>query len=349
MKKLDDILAQYYQLVSHALSCSKIVGEDLKHPDQTSEARLLCQTRCVYFLTQYSVLYNAPDSLESAVSLYNNTRELYKREGYWKDRMSSLSKTDDLYEYAFIVYAESRLFIETKNHDVKESAYETLRYLFSLIANKEELLEISKQGQDNICQNPLMHLFECLLMAWRAFQDTEIMDAVSNLLLVIEEHFFDQDLGLIKETVDSAGDTLWFEPGHSYEWACLLDELKSEMPNLSSKITPENLMAAAEKHGVNSEGYVLPEIHPNKSAETAEKFRIWPQLERVRAYSILNNQTRVDEIMTSLVDRYFDSELNPIEYKWLNNGQDIDYVKSTTGYHIMTSFSEVKKCLTGNV
>ena len=71
----------------------------------------------------------------------------------------------------------------------------------------------------------------------------------------------------------------WSEPGHSYEWVTLLLEA-TDLGMTTTNLDPKRLLTSAEQSGLSREGLVYSSL-PAK--ENNSIFRIWPQLERLRA------------------------------------------------------------------
>jgi len=103
---------------------------------------------------------------------------------------------------------------------------------------------------------------------------------LASILTTFKQMFFDPQENLIAEWSPWGGDDTIYEPGHSFEWCCLLAEAAEASIDVSVLDVAQAMCAAAENKGVCSDSKTV--WQSISSLEDKDRFRIWPTLERLR-------------------------------------------------------------------
>ena len=334
------ILTSYYNILSHNIDSFGYVTEFLNQSDNFLQTRLLCQTRSMYFLLEYSSLFNNAKALKQACTLYELIKtQYYCHEDGWL-QFPKHENLQSLYEYSFLLFSISKLY-----SIVKKDVYKSELYSIHSIIQKKFYYPNSKfsnleEPNGLISQNALMHLYEAYLELYKVIPELEYKDILEELLSSIKEMFYDSEKELISEyTFIPTSEQNIYEPGHSFEWCCLLNETSRLNINIHLLPIEHNMILSAEKKGVSNQNIVLPVI-PNKS--TVNRYRIWPMLERIRYYAMTKNKTKLENIFNTFVRVFIlkDSCL-PIEYIKQDLSPDFDKIKTTTSYHLINSIKHL--------
>lgn len=338
-KIIDSILFQYYEGLFDSMKENHgLVGEFFGKSTEPSKIRLLCQTRSIYFLVRFAELYDRPDVLESALAMYQQARKTYFVGEKWfhypqASNADDLAQELDLYGYASLSYTECFLFQATQNLDVKKYAMESLDSLSQRVLSKDFFPDQCVHD-GYVSQNPIMHLFESFITGFTVFQQKQIQEPAIRLLEIVENHFYDSTTNLIRE-VALTDDDVWFEPGHAFEWVSLM---KMSHKSISSTVqfSSQELLDAAQNSCSNQQ------LVPAKvfiEEENENVFRIWTQLERIRAYQLCGQGQHAQEQFALLVATFFDDQLLPKEYS--DQVVKRERVKTTTGYHIINGLIDM--------
>ncbi|MEM7073365.1 MAG: AGE family epimerase/isomerase [Pseudomonadota bacterium] len=352
------ILRHYGNRLMQDLEASSLIGEYLGKASWP--ARLLCQMRTIHYLTAMYRLFGEASMLKKANELYLASEAQYKtRAGQWKQWPDQTHPASNLYELGFTIYAEAGLFALTKSMPLQQSARATLQLITPILRDPPAWQRAcSKDGL--VSQNPLMHLFEAFLAATSSFGDPIWSQQGRLVLQIIAQSFFDPDAEMIAEVITKTPPytKLYFEPGHSYEWASLLLASSVDLQRLarSCNLRAEGLVRACELNGLDPAGFVAERLCDAGEGSyrlicdpAATRRRIWPQLERIRALHECNHThldrhadqgwtARLQSATTQTLQHFFDG-LDPVEYLPMDDQPLTNGVKSTTGYHIINALA----------
>ena len=313
------------------------VTEKLGNHIGFEHTRLLCQTRCMYFCLEYSNLFSDIGAYENAITLYKMIRKKYKNNSGWLQYPNHQQLTN-LYEYSFLIFSISKL------HSIRQKdEYKTeLIHLHEIIQNKfydiDNNFNNLKDDNGLISQNALMHLYEAYLELYKAIPSKEFTIILRDLLVSITFLFYDQKKNLISEyTFKPTSNKNIYEPGHTFEWCCLLNETKRLNIDINNILDEKNLCSGAEKYGIHLRNIVLTEIN-----NTNNRYRIWPSLERIRYYGLTKNQKKLKSSYADFIDIFISKDtLLPIEYVNTQFTSEFIGVKTTTSYHLINSFKNL--------
>ena len=326
------ILEKYAQLLIKNIKTHGFVPELLNLPQTVdfSSARALCQTRSIFYLVMMHQLFGDDSHLEFAVLLQQKLKNHYfdRARADWCQYPNG-KIMGNLYEYAFLLFGFAHLYQALKK-DVFIAEIEALYKIIDqkFIANDFAVL---RDGEGVLCQNALMHLFEALLAAFEATHITQYKTAAEKLYQKILSWFYHPEKMLIAEYSGCSINV--YEPGHSFEWACLIDQ--AQKLNLAIPEIPcfREIAASAEQCGVSDNNLVKPGINCHTDQV---QYRIWPMLERLRYYAITGDTNKANQVFTTF-DQFFISKQLPIEYIDNRGNSNFDNIKSTTGYHLINA------------
>lgn len=341
--KLQQQLDAYAKLLITQITnvgyCGEFINTEIVSP--LEETRLLCLTRGMFFLLDYATITKNNNHITLAQQLYNVIVENYynpntqKWSQYpYKIANQNTAKDKMLYEYAFLITAFAKLYSFNGNHQVLTQ----IEHIKSVIRNDyyHSDYKFAKLNNINtgISQNALMHLFEGLLelafVTQRTEHKIELQQFGDDLLATI----YDNHIGLIREN----SNLQIFEPGHSFEWASLLHEANHKNLFNAKSLDYKKLAQNAERYGVIDKGLVITEYQPDHEIDLQQNFRIWPILERLRYYIMINDCEKYNIAIDELINNFFSSVNLPYEYINYDLHQLQDKVKSTTGYHIINCY-----------
>jgi mannose-6-phosphate isomerase len=162
--------------------------------------------------------------------------------------------------------------------------------------------------------NPHMHLLEAAL-AWAAVDGDpgwrDMADAIAKLCL---DRFIDPLTGALREyfaadwSPAEGQEGQIAEPGHQYEWAFLLAHW-AELTGRERPAAVSRLIAFADAHGVDpARGVAVNAVLLDGGVHDAVA-RLWPQTERLRAYTLDNGPDRTGRLVAAIAGlrRYLDT------------------------------------------
>jgi len=348
---IDRILFEYHKGIADSIEANQgLVGEFFGKSSEPHKTRLLCQTRSIYFLIRFAEIYDRPDVLDTALALYHRAREYYFVDDAWLQYPSQLNSDSndqqestklDLYGYASLSYTECYLFEATQDDTIRTCALSSLELLSGRVLSETFYPEQCVHA-GHVSQNPIMHLFESFVVGANVFQSNRFQESASRLLSIVETHFYDTGIGLISE-IASPDEPSWFELGHAFEWASLIKMSSPEILSQSG-LSAERLLNTAEQYclEINKQDKQLVPAKLFKDSQQAvdSTFRIWPQLERIRANHMCGDTNRAEQCFDLLIENFFDANMLPKEYL-AQTKVDREKVKTTTGYHIINGLIDI--------
>lgn len=196
--------------------------------------------------------------------------------------------------------------------------------------------------------NPHMHYLEACLVHYEISYSEGSKRRIHEICELFEQHMFDARSGAVIETFDSdwkiegPREKQKVEPGHCYEWAFLLKEVE-RLTGRDLGSWRRRLIAFAEGHGLDDDGKAHDWVCLD-GYSTSESFRLWPQLERLRAiysHPSADSSAKLSQIIDQIWDNYLDG--NP-EGVWADkidrHGTSlVDNVPASMVYHLMTALT----------
>jgi mannose-6-phosphate isomerase len=99
-------------------------------------------------------------------------------------------------------------------------------------------------------QNPQMHLAEAFLQVLAVREDASVQQALLQLCDALQAQFIEPQHGLMLEKPRGAVDN-WFEPGHQFEWAGLLERWGLARGREDARILARQLYRKGSDHGID--------------------------------------------------------------------------------------------------
>lgn len=207
-------------------------------------------------------------------------------------------------------------------------------------------------------QNPNMHMLEALLALAEATGDPVYQADAAALLALFRAHLFDPATGTLGEYFDEAGKPERetghiVEPGHQFEWYWLLQQAMRVIGDTQVAPASDALFAGGLRHGLDPvHGGVFDEVDRRGRVLRSTK-RIWPLSEAVRAlaWRIRSGDAAAWAPFRALVDHLLDHRLlsGGAWREWLTRegGPHVDYMPSTTPYHLLGAIVEAVETLGG--
>jgi mannose/cellobiose epimerase-like protein (N-acyl-D-glucosamine 2-epimerase family) len=227
----------------------------------------------------------ADQVIEEALAFLNGNARSPK--GGWAHGLGAAGEVvddrRDLYDHAFVALAGSELAAlgDARGDALAHEAFELIDALF--------LDEVHggwcdrETGDGSKLANPHMHLLEASLAHFEALHTSRSARRIDTICALFEQHMFDARTGAMSEdfTADwlRIGDSR-IEPGHCYEWAFLLTEAE-RLNGRDTASWSRRLVTFAEARGL------IGDLAVDVIGASDPSFRLWPQLERLRALAAL--------------------------------------------------------------
>jgi mannose-6-phosphate isomerase len=207
-------------------------------------------------------------------------------------------------------------------------------------------------------QNPHMHLLEALLALQAATRDSAILqDGVlrdaADLVMLFMQRLRSDDGTKVLEHFDAAGrpngeNGRIVEPGHSYEWAGLLQEYAAASGEPQYRRIAAQLLAWADTHGFDPQHGGIYDQLDTEGRVVSDRKRIWPLTECIRAQAMRAIETAapdayaaLDRRIAFLTQHYLTPGGGWREFLRRDLTPDSDYLPATTPYHIATAALKV--------
>ena len=328
------ILKNYNSLLKKSFDFYGLIPEfiDLNNKGNMYLPLSLCQTRGIFYFLHFGKLFDCSESISYSSNLYKLLKKKYFNPltNRWF-KYPDHSVEEDLYGCSFLLLSISHLYVYYHEESILDditNLYKIIKILF-ISDNYSKL----KNNQGFICQNSLMHLFESLIAAYQATKINKFKILAERLYNDIARLFFCKDKYLIFESSNFNNFPVC-EPGHNFEWACLIFEAIKQGFILTPSINDCKLFKTSFELGVIETFLVKPEIESDRKKV---QYRVWPILECLR-YLILNkNNVLLEKICNSFL-QYYTKNGMIIEYINYDKTHTYDKVKSTTGYHLINAF-----------
>jgi mannose-6-phosphate isomerase len=197
-------------------------------------------------------------------------------------------------------------------------------------------------------QNPHMHLLEAALAIrqsrWGNHADLVRCEQIAGWFA---RHFFDRERGLLPEYFDQdlvvAADERMqtVEPGHHFEWAWLLGELKAAGGSDLSAIG-ERLWGFGLRHGIDrGRNVAVDELHFDGRVKS-ERARLWPQTERLKAAIAMRDEAEILAAFDGLQPYLATPAPGACHDKMLPaGGFEAEPTRASSLYHIVCAYAEL--------
>ncbi len=280
--------------------------------------------------------------IEAALAYINGPARL--QAGGWAHKLNAEGVVQDsrrdLYDHAFVALAGCELAAlgDLRGEELAEEAFSTIDRVFS--DERRGGWHDPETAPGLKRANPHMHLLEASLAHYESVHDAASLSRIDRICTLFERHMFDPSSGAMIEDFNAdwsrqGADRI--EPGHCYEWAFLLGEAE-RLTGRDTASWRRRLIDYAERHGLKA-GFALDQV-----GAAVESFRLWPQLERVRALSHTHRPgADIPEILGGIIDVY----LKPgPTHGWVdrldaNQKPAATNVPASMVYHLMTALAPI--------
>lgn len=328
-------------------------------PDLAADRRLRVQARQIYVFCHAMLLNWQGPARQLAHSGYlRMTQDYWHTDGGWIFSAASGGAARDItrtsYEQAFALLALAWYYRVTGEPEALTWVRRTLDFLDQRLADPAHggYLE-APSVQFPRRQNPHMHLLEAMLALFAATRDASYLERAGDIVGLFRRRFFDPSSGALCEffgadwTPASGGDGQWVEPGHQFEWICLLDQFA----RLTGEPVDDEIAAlyrCAEAHGVDAaDGLVYDAVSRDGTVLRASK-RIWPQTEALRAQLVMQRRCGLDTgkrwrtILDALFTRYLGMGRGIWQDQLGDDGVGLaTVIPASTLYHLFGAFAAV--------
>jgi mannose-1-phosphate guanylyltransferase/mannose-6-phosphate isomerase len=246
----------------------------------------------------------------------------------------------DLYDHAFVALAGSELAAHGYERGLA-LADEAFSFIDTFFADTVRGGWFDPETSPNLKRaNPHMHLLEASLAHYEAVYDPASLERIETIVVLFERWMFDPSKGAIIEDFNPdwmRPETTRIEPGHCYEWAFLLHEVQ-RLTGRDTASWRRRLIDYAEREGV-IDGLVVDVVGVPEPT-----FRLWPQLERIRA---LAHTQRPGADIPAIIDDVIRLYLKPGPvHGWIDKldaAQNplVNAVPASMLYHFMTALAPI--------
>ena len=263
--------------------------------------------------------------------------------------------TADLYDNAFALFALSWYYRASGDPAAQVWAMQTVKFITDHLRHPTGIGFMHwKPLTGHRQQNPHMHLLEACLASFEAMPDERTAKVSVEIAGLFQSHFFDADSRTLGEFFDDDWsraknlDGQMIEPGHQFEWAWILVNLK-RLLGLDLADHARALVGFGEEFGINTATKATYDGVWDTGRLRDGKSRVWPNTERIKAAVAMyeldgkNPALVFDQSAGLLLDRYL--AMTP-QGCWVDQldeaGSAISKtIPSSTLYHIFLAFSEL--------
>lgn len=189
-----------------------------------------------------------------------------------------LDDTARVYDQAFALLAYAALGRES----------EALSHLAAMTPLRHPAGGWREAGGAPFQSNPHMHMFEAMLAWEKAGTDPRWAQAADEIAELALNRFIDPDRGSLREFFDASwapaqGDAgRMIEPGHQFEWACLLDQWGAARGRQDARDAARRLYGVGLEGVDRARGVALNGLWDDFAVRYAEA-RLWVQAEYLKA------------------------------------------------------------------
>lgn len=286
-------------------------------PVKSDTVSLYQQSRQVFVFLKVYELNNDRRYLDAAIkSADYMIQNMYDSlTGKWtatvKKDAPKLSTTSKSYDTSFALFAMAHMFRVTKEKQYLDIALKTwmLSYAWPGLnfAKGQFDNRPGKIGSNNVwSQNPLMHLFEALLVLYEVTESQQVFSDIKDIAAFIRdklidgrgylaEYYYTDDFSPIAQSEGG-----YIEIGHQFEWSALMLSAVRMGLDDSFRELSKILFEYGQKFGVDSStGHVISRVD-YAGLTTDSKAKWWSQAEYMKANLLMmgffpNEQSRFQE------------------------------------------------------
>lgn len=333
-------------------------------PSQDAPLRAMVQARQIFVYTNaertgemHGGGERALIALDSLLSRYSEDGDLSKGLAYSISPAGDIvSDVRDSYTHAFALFALASAFRLTKERRLFQAVEALLAFTDARLADGQGgLFDCYPNPGSAKLQNPVMHMLEAYLALHEAWPDRGFLDRAADIVRLFRERLFQPGSGVLLEkygadwTAGEPAAETFFEPGHQFEWAWLLNWYDT-LAGTDHRQFSGRLWTTACADGLAPGWFCLDEVavDPKLSKRSS---RAWPYTEGIKA-AVLRREggdRSADEVFAGLLtalDSFFLGR--PFPAGWIDrvtaNGDPIsEMVPTSTLYHLYSAFKETTR------
>ncbi len=267
------------------------------------------------------------------------------------------SSAIDSYTHAFVLLATAFLFRATGDDRLLTMADDVARFIDTQLADPVAggVVDMLPEAEANPPkrQNPQMHLLEAYLALEEAAPGRGYLARALDLVTLFRTKLLDRPRGVLVEHFDAAWGPhpdscrgRFFEPGHHYEWAWLLEQTQ-RLSGVDLIAERRALLASAARSGHAEGGLIFDEVTAGGAVQT-RSHRLWPHTEAIKAAATMRRagepgarnlaDTMAGCLLTTFLDR-------PFAGGWIDHVEPdltprVDYVPASSLYHLFLAAAE---------
>lgn len=269
-----------------------------------------------------------------------------------------LDDTRDLYDHAFVLLALATVYQATNDPKWLTLADQTIEVLDSDFASENGGFSERIGDQLPRRQNPHMHLFEAFLALYAATGNSKYLSQVDALYDLFDRHFFDRDLGVLREYFQEdwkpwkvGAEDIW-EPGHHCEWVWLLTRYFAVSDRVRQGDGAMLLDRALSKGVIASTGLLRSELGTDDSIVSSVS-RTWMQTEYIKALltRVEHGEPGAVQAAEQAIDDLFKWHLDSaVSGGWADHVDEWGEPQSkdipaSTLYHLICCMTEIERVL----
>jgi mannose-6-phosphate isomerase len=256
--------------------------------------------------------------------------------------------TRDLYTYAFVTYACAEYHRRSGSTAALRLMKQTVEVIEKFFADGNGLY-VSVLGEDysdigaGVLQNPIMHLIEAYLAAYKIEGDDWYKQRLREIGKAVLTRFVDQVNGCVAELpMGEAGNRI--EPGHQFEWFSMVIGTPEVFADLELQVALHRAFDFACRHGVMNTTHGVVAAIAADGTVLDDRQRIWAQTEFARALAVEGSSQSL-EILTQWEKHYRERFLHSGGWYEVLGATDELLRKdmpSTTPYHIQSAYEALR-------
>lgn len=252
-----------------------------------------------------------------------------------------------LYDHAFVALAGAELQTLKQHPELAETGAQLAARAF---AHNDEMFRDHEAGGfytiANVpgpkLANPHMHLLEASLAQFSVDRAPAARARIEEITALFMAHFLDSSTGLVAEQRArdfSPMGAPWYEPGHCYEWAFLMQEAARALDSTPVLKCAQTLFTRSESL-TEADGLVMDRLDAPQPT-----YRLWPQLERLRCLQAFGESDRIEPLLLRLIDLYFSGgpDAGWIDRLDATKASDSETVPASMLYHLMTAIPPITR------
>jgi mannose/cellobiose epimerase-like protein (N-acyl-D-glucosamine 2-epimerase family) len=259
-----------------------------------------------------------------------------------------LDETQDLYTYAFIIFACAEYYKKSENPSALQVMLQTIELVEQLFSDSNGLY-VAALGKDFVginsraVQNPIMHLTEAYLSAYRIDGDLRHQRRLQEIGANIIDRFVDKSNGCIAESPQGEPGN-HIEPGHQFEWFSLVIGCPEVFGGSELELALRRAFCFAQLYGVDSSALGVKASISTDGKVLDARQRIWAQTEFARALAVEGSPQSI-MTLTRWAEYYRIRFLHTGGWHELldtsGNALRMD-MPSSTPYHLFSAYSTIQ-------